>query len=301
MTAFCRYLDADSNVRLALYKTANPTVPRVCPIGELIGDAEEALLAKNNDLFAWNAEQIASLAIPREEQWLPAPAKLLPPVGCPEKIICIGLNYLDHAIETGVEPPDQPVVFSKFQNALVGHGDAIVLPTISDQVDYEAELVVVIGKEARHVSQDDAMSHVFGYTAGHDVSSRDWQKGRPGGQWLLGKSFETFAPIGPAVVTAAAFGDSANARVQMHLSGETVQDSTTAQLIFNIPTLIAHLSQFMTLRPGDLIFTGTPPGVGAAQSPPRYLKHGDQCSVEVEGIGTLTNECRSAKSQSMPE
>lgn len=292
MTAFCRYLDAYSKVRLALFDSTNSNVKRVCPLSELVGDEQEQLLANTNDLFSWSAEQLASIATPDDAMWLPAPDQLLPPVGTPEKILCIGLNYLDHAIETGAEPPDQPVVFSKFNNTLIGHGHTIVLPSISDQVDYEAELVVVIGKAARHVSKEDAMQHVFGYTAGHDVSSRDWQKGRPGGQWLLGKSFETFAPLGPAVVTADEIHDPGSVRVRMHLNADTVQDSTTAQLIFDIPTLIAHLSQFMTLRPGDLIFTGTPPGVGAAKSPPRFLQSGDRCSVEIDGIGTLTNDCQ---------
>lgn len=293
MTAFCRYLDSDSKVRLALYDATNPDAPRVCPLAEWLDESQETLLANTNELFRWDADRLATM-VPRDAtSWSPAPSRLLPPVGTPEKVICIGLNYLDHAIETGSPAPDQPVVFSKFNNALVGHGDTIVLPSISEQVDYEAELVVVIGKTARHVSQATAMQHVFGYTAGHDVSSRDWQKGRSGGQWLLGKSFETFAPLGPAVVTADAFGDPSDVRVRMHLNEETVQDSTTAQLIFDIPTLIAHLSQFMTLRPGDLIFTGTPPGVGAAKTPPRFLKHGDRCVVEVDGIGKLGNACQS--------
>jgi len=219
------------------------------------------------------------------------PDKLLPPIPPPEKIICIGLNYLDHAIETGAEPPTEPVVFSKFNTALVGHGDAIELPSISSEVDYEAELVVVIGKVARHVSVDAALSHVAGYTCGHDVSARDWQKGRPGGQWLLGKSFDTFAPVGPVLVTADEIPDPSNLTVRMYLGDEKVQESTTQQLIFSIPQLIAHLSTIMTLKPGDLIFTGTPPGVGAARKPPRFLQNGDVCTVEVPQIGRLTNRC----------
>ena len=228
-----------------------------------------------------------------QREWQAMPDRLLPPVPTPEKVICIGLNYRDHAIETGSEIPSEPVVFSKFNTALVGDGDSIVLPSISDQVDYEAELVVVIGKVAKHVSVADAMEHVFGYTCGHDVSARDWQKGRPGGQWLLGKSFDTFAPIGPCVVTKDELPDPGNVRVQMHLNGETVQDSTTAQLIFDIPTLVSRLSSNMTLKPGDLIFTGTPPGVGAARKPPLFLKPGDQCAVEIDGIGRLSNSCES--------
>jgi 2-keto-4-pentenoate hydratase/2-oxohepta-3-ene-1,7-dioic acid hydratase in catechol pathway len=225
-------------------------------------------------------------------QWQPMPDQLLPPVPPPEKIICIGLNYRDHAIETGSPIPELPVVFSKFGTALIGHGGTIQLPSISEQVDYEAELVVVIGKPAKNVSVDNAMEHVFGYTCGHDVSARDWQKGRPGGQWLLGKTFDTFAPLGPCVVTQDEISDPGKLRVRMHLNDETVQDSTTAQLIFDIPTLISHLSSFMTLKPGDLIFTGTPPGVGSARTPPVFLKHDDRCVVEIEGIGSLANLCQ---------
>ena len=135
------------------------------------------------------------------------------------------------------------------------------------------------------------MEFVFGYTCGHDVSARDWQKGRPGGQWLLGKTFDTFAPTGPCIVPVNEISDPANLRVQMHLNGKVVQDSTTAQLIFDIPALIEHLTKIVTLLPGDLIFTGTPPGVGAARNPPVFLQPGDECKVEIEGIGTLVNGC----------
>lgn len=227
-------------------------------------------------------------------EWIDAPDRLPPPIAAPEKVICIGLNYRDHAIETGAEIPSLPVVFSKFNTALVGHGDAIRLPKISEKVDYEAEFVVVIGREAKDVAKSDALDYVFGYTCGHDVSSRDWQQGRPGGQWLLGKSFDTFAPIGPCIATKDEIPDPGNVRVRMHLNDETLQDSTTAQLIFDIPTLIEHLSKFMTLKPGDLIFTGTPPGVGAAKSPPRFLRDGDTCVVEVDGIGQLKNCCHAS-------
>ncbi|WP_420821396.1 fumarylacetoacetate hydrolase family protein [Rubripirellula obstinata] len=227
----------------------------------------------------------------KDGSWQPVPEQLLPPVPTPEKIICIGLNYRDHAIETGSEIPTLPVVFSKFNSALLGHGGSIELPDISEKVDYEAELVVVIGKPARNVSADRAMDYVFGFTCGHDVSARDWQKGRPGGQWLLGKTFDTFAPVGPCVVTKDEISDPGNLRVRMHLNDQTVQDSTTAQLIFDIPSLISHLSLFTTLKPGDLIYTGTPPGVGAAKTPPVFLKHDDHCVVEIDGIGKLSNVC----------
>jgi 2-keto-4-pentenoate hydratase/2-oxohepta-3-ene-1,7-dioic acid hydratase in catechol pathway len=277
----CRYTDDRGAACYALYQPG-----QICPLAELIDDPPSEF-----ELFDRGIDWATSLPQPQPSQWRNAPASLLPPTPPPEKIFCIGLNYRDHALETGSEIPSEPVVFSKFNTALVGHGDTIELPKVADQVDYEAELVVVVGRSARHVSADDAMDHVYGYACGHDVSARDWQKGRPGGQWLLGKTFDTFAPVGPCVVPACEIPDPGNLPIRMLLNGEVVQDSTTAQLIFDIPTLIAHLSTIVTLKPGDLIFTGTPPGVGAARTPPLFLKPGDECSVEIDGIGTLTNRC----------
>lgn len=279
--AFCRITGRDGTPEFALYQDR-----KICPLSQLVASPP-----RDADLFARGAEFWASLPKPEAEKWIAAPDILLPPVPPPEKIICIGLNYRDHAIETGAEIPSEPVVFSKFNTSLIGHGDSIKLPRVAHQVDYEAELVVVIGSIAKHVDEADASEHVFGYTCGHDVSARDWQKGRPGGQWLLGKSFDTFAPLGPCLVTRDELPDPSDVRVRLHLNGETLQDSTTAQLIFGIPCLISHLSQIFTLRPGDLIFTGTPPGVGAARTPPKFLHPGDECRVEIEGIGTLTNAC----------
>jgi 2-keto-4-pentenoate hydratase/2-oxohepta-3-ene-1,7-dioic acid hydratase in catechol pathway len=220
--------------------------------------------------------------------------KLLPPIIDPQKIICIGLNYADHARETGAEIPTEPVVFNKFPTALRAHEEAIELPAVSSKVDYEAELVVVIGRQARFVDEHDALAYVGGYTCGHDVSARDWQKGKPGGQWLLGKSFDSFAPCGPELVTPDEVGDPGDLRVVFRLNGETLQDSSTDQLIFCVPQLIAYLSGVCTLMPGDLIFTGTPPGVGAARKPPVFLKPGDIAEVEIEGIGLLRNPVMAA-------
>lgn len=280
--ALCRYKNDRGEASYALFRPG-----QICPLDRLSIE-----WPADQSLFAQGVDWVANLPRPSESDWIPVPAQLLPPVPAPEKIICIGLNYRDHAIETGAEIPTEPVVFSKFNSTLIGHGETIRLPKVSKEVDYEAELVVIIGQSAKHVSADQAMDHVFGYTCGHDVSARDWQKGRPGGQWLLGKTFDTFAPIGPCLVTTRDIPDPSDLRVQMHLNGEVVQDSTTAQLIFDIPSLISHLSQIVTLKPGDLIFTGTPPGVGAARTPPLFLKPGDQCTVEIQGIGQLTNSCR---------
>ncbi len=216
-------------------------------------------------------------------------ARLLAPIPDPEKIICIGLNYADHAAETGAKIPTEPVVFNKFLTALRADGDEIVLPKVSQQVDYEAELVAIIGKAGRHIPREQALEHVAGYACGHDVSARDWQKGKPGNQWLLGKSFDSFAPLGPELVTADEVGDAGALEIQLRLNGEVMQHSTTRQLIFPIDYLVSYLSQCMTLKPGDLIYTGTPPGVGMARKPPVWLKAGDMVEIEIEKIGLLRN------------
>ena len=277
--ALCRIDGPNNQPQYALYDNE-----RICPLADLIDD-----VPVGHEIFDRGVDWVASLPTP--DSWQTAPDVLHPPVATPEKVICIGLNYRDHAIETGKAIPAEPVVFSKFASAVIGHGDEILLPTVSKKVDYEAELVVVIGKEGKHISVDNALDYVFGYTCGHDVSARDWQIGRPAGQWLLGKTFDTFAPIGPCLVPKNEMPDPSNVRVRLHLNGETLQDSTTAQLIFTVPELIAHVSQIVTLRPGDLIFTGTPSGVGVARKPPVFLQAGDTCSVEIDGIGTLTNKC----------
>jgi len=220
-----------------------------------------------------------------------ASAKLLAPVLDPDKIICIGLNYRDHAIESGMAIPKEPIVFSKFNTALVGPEAEIRLPAVSQSVDYEAELVAVIGREGRDIALAEAMQYVAGYTVGHDVSARDWQLQKEGKQWLLGKTFDTFAPIGPALVTADEVHDVHRLGIRLRLNGRTMQESTTEQLIFRIDQIVAYLSQVMTLRPGDLIFTGTPPGVGFARKPPVFLKPGDVCEVEIDGLGCLRNTC----------
>jgi 2-keto-4-pentenoate hydratase/2-oxohepta-3-ene-1,7-dioic acid hydratase in catechol pathway len=219
----------------------------------------------------------------------PASAKLLAPVPDPQKILCIGLNYRDHAAESGVEPPPEPILFSKYINTLVGHGADILLPEESTQVDYEAELVVVVGRGGRRIAREQAMGHVGGYAVGHDVSARDWQLHKPGKQWTAGKTFDTFAPVGPELVTPDEVPDPHALGIRLRLNGQTMQDSTTAQLIFPVDSLISYLSKIMTLEPGDLIFTGTPPGVGMARKPPVWLQPGDVVEVEIDGLGTLRN------------
>ncbi|QDU37342.1 Ureidoglycolate lyase [Maioricimonas rarisocia] len=211
------------------------------------------------------------------------------PIPDPGKVICIGLNYRDHAEESGMAIPDEPVCFSKFGNTIVGPGDAIRLPAVSQQVDYEAELVIVIGKRAYGVSQENAFEYVAGYMNGHDVSARDWQIGKPGKQWLLGKTPDTFAPIGPWLVTRDEVADPHALDISLRLNGETMQSGNTREFIFGVDELIAYLTQIMTLEPGDIIFTGTPPGVGMARDPQVFLKPGDDVEVEIAGLGVLAN------------
>lgn len=219
----------------------------------------------------------------------PGEVRLLPPVPRPEKVICVGLNYADHARESGMQPPAEPVIFSKFPTAVSADGDPIVLPRVSGQVDYEAELVVVIGVGGHRIAPERARDHIAGYCCGNDVSARDWQLYKPGGQWLLGKSFDTFAPFGPALVTADEAGDVSDLRIQLRLNGQRMQDSSTQQLIFPVEQLVAYVSGVCTLVPGDVIFTGTPPGVGFVRKPPVYLKPGDLVEVEIERLGVLRN------------
>lgn len=218
-----------------------------------------------------------------------ASAKLLPPVPDPQKIVCVGLNYRDHAAESGSPIPKEPVLFSKYPTALIGPDQPIVLPPVSKEVDYEAELVLVVGKAGRNLTPEQARGNLAGYTIGHDVSARDWQLKKDGKQWMAGKTFDTFAPIGPLLVTADEVKDPHNLAIRLRLNGQTMQDSNTKQMVFSAGELLAYLSRIFTLHPGDLVFTGTPPGVGFVRKPPVFLKGGDVVEVEVEGLGVLRN------------
>ncbi len=209
------------------------------------------------------------------------------PIPRPGKIICIGLNYRDHAEESKLPIPDYPAVFSKYANSVIGPGEPIVIPRVSDEVDYEGELGVVMGRRARYVSEQEALDYVAGYMAFNDVSARNFQMRTS--QWTIGKTFDTFAPIGPALVTADQVSDPHNLDLRVKVSGQVLQASNTRNLIFNIPRLVAYLSQAMTLEPGDVIATGTPGGVGFARNPPRFLQPGDVVEVEIGGLGTLVN------------
>jgi len=205
----------------------------------------------------------------------------------PGKIICVGLNYRDHAEETGAELPKAPLLFAKWANTLIGHGDPIVLPRESQEVDYEAELGVVIGTRGRHISESDALDHVRGYICVNDVSARDLQFAD--GQWTRGKSPDTFCPVGPRLVPREEIADPQALAIRCILNGETMQDSSTANMIFSVAEIISYVSRTVTLEPGDLIATGTPAGVGVFRDPKVLLKDGDEVTVEVEGLGALTN------------
>ena len=216
-----------------------------------------------------------------------ASVKFLAPVPRPGKIICIGLNYRDHAAETGQAVPDYPTVFAKYANVVVGPGDAIVLPKVTEEIDYEAELAFVIGRRAKDVTEAEALRYVAGYTPFNDVSARDYQ--RRTSQWTMGKTFDTFGPMGPALVTADEIGDPHTLDIRLSIDGEVLQSSNTRHLIFGVGDLIAYLSAVMTLEPGDVVSTGTPSGVGAARQPKRWLQAGERVRVEIARLGVLEN------------
>jgi 2-keto-4-pentenoate hydratase/2-oxohepta-3-ene-1,7-dioic acid hydratase in catechol pathway len=213
--------------------------------------------------------------------------QLLAPVPRPPKMICVGLNYRDHAAEAKMEVPKVPTIFSKFSSAVIGPGTPIVLPKNSTRPDYEAEFAFVIGTGGRHIAAKDWKRHVFGYTIINDVSARDFQLATT--QWLMGKTFDTFAPMGPHIVSADEIEDPHALAISLSIGGENLQQSNTRELIFKIPELVEFISSVVTLEPGDVVATGTPAGVGFARKPPRYLRPGDEVSIRVAGIGELRN------------
>lgn len=244
-----------------------------------------ALLAAGDEALA---QARAALAASDPAKDLPVSAvTLLAPIPRPGKIICIGLNYRDHAAESNMAIPEYPTVFGKYANTIIGPGQAIQLPRLTNQVDYEAELAFIIGKPARHVPEAEALDYIAGYAPFNDVSARDYQMRTS--QWTMGKTFDTFGPLGPALVTADEVPDPGALDISLTLDGEVLQQSNTRHLIFSIPFLLAYLSGVMTLEPGDIVSTGTPAGVGFARKPPRYMRAGETVSVTISGLGTLTN------------
>ncbi|XP_017777216.1 PREDICTED: fumarylacetoacetate hydrolase domain-containing protein 2A isoform X2 [Nicrophorus vespilloides] len=219
----------------------------------------------------------------------PSEVKFLSPITRPDKVVCVGLNYTGHCDEQNKPYPKEPMFFNKFPSCIVGPNDEVKLPSISNSVDWEVELAVVIGKTAKDIRRDQAQNHIFGYTIAQDISARDWQKERNHGQYLLGKSMDTFCPLGPAVVTKE-FINANDLKITSTLNGKVKQCGNTSELIFKVDFLVAYLSEIVTLYPGDVILTGTPSGVGMHRSPPEYLKSGDVLESEIEGIGKMVNK-----------
>jgi 2-keto-4-pentenoate hydratase/2-oxohepta-3-ene-1,7-dioic acid hydratase in catechol pathway len=249
-------------------------------VGHAAQQADGAVLKLAGDIF--NSPKVTAEKV--------KVAKLLAPVR-PSSIICIGLNYRRHAQETGAKIPEFPIIFFKGINTLLNPGEPILLPTHlkSDEVDYECELAVVIGCAGKNIPRAKALDHVLGFTCCNDVSARDWQIKRGGGQWCRGKSFDTFSPLGPVLVTPDEIPNPNELRIRTVLNDQVMQDWNTNDMIFDVPTLIEFLSGSTTLLPGTVILTGTPHGVGMAQKPPRWLRSGDQVSIEIEKIGALQN------------
>lgn len=242
----------------------------------------------------WNEQFLGSNGIDRLKTWLESnidkletidqSQRLGPPITRPSKIICVGLNYSLHAKESGMPLPEVPILFMKATSSLCGPNDPIIIPKNSTKTDWEVELAVVIGKKASYVEKVNAMDHVAGYCLHNDVSERDFQL-HHGGQWVKGKSADHFAPLGPYLVTKDEIPDPHNLRLWLEVNGEKMQNSNTSDLVFDIPTLISYISQYMTLLPGDIISTGTPSGVGLGLKPPRYLKDGDVVELGIDGLG----------------
>lgn len=215
--------------------------------------------------------------------------RLLPPILAPEKVVCVGMNYRDHCLEQNAPIPKEPIIFSKFSSAITGPYDDIILPKESQEVDWEVELAFVIGRRGKHIKEEDAMSYVAGFTVANDVSARDWQMKRNGKQWLLGKTFDSFCPLGPALVTTDAVKDPHNLGIRCLVNGTAMQNSNTGQMIFQTEKLVAWVSQFVTLSPGDVFLTGTPPGVGVFRNPPVFLKKGDVVECQIDQVGAIRN------------
>ena len=236
---------------------------------------------------AWNVVRAKVDAVPASDRIDASAVTLLAPIPNPGKIICVGLNYRDHAIESKMEIPSVPTVFAKFPSAIIGPDASIVIPRLTQKPDWEAELAVVIGKHAKNAAAGDWEQYVFGYTILNDVSARDVQLATS--QWILGKSFDTFAPIGPAIVSKDEVGDPHTLDIQLSIDGVVQQHSNTRELIFKVPALIAYISSIIPLEPGDIISTGTPAGVGLGQNPQRWLKPGEEVVAQIEKLGVLRN------------
>jgi 2-keto-4-pentenoate hydratase/2-oxohepta-3-ene-1,7-dioic acid hydratase in catechol pathway len=239
-----------------------------------------------------NTYRLAQDALKSKKNPINSSYSLLSPIyGC-EKVLCVGMNYTDHCKEQGFPIPTEPIIFNKLSSSIIGTGEDIILNSETKELDYEVELAVVIGKNGKNIKREDAMSYVGGYTIVNDISARDWQMKKNGGQWFIGKTFDTFCPTGPCIVTSDELPKDLvhNLGVRCILNGEIMQDSNTKELIFDIDYLISWISRFVKLRCGDLILTGTPPGVGCFRKPPIWLKSGDVVTCEIDKIGRITNQ-----------
>ena len=279
-------------MKLIRFGALNKEKPGVCIDGI---NYDVSAFVKDYDEAFFTEDGLAGLAVVVKEQLASLPTisagtRLGSPVARPSKIICIGLNYADHAKETNATPPAEPVIFMKATSAIVGPFDEVVIPKNSVKTDWEVELAVVIGKKASYVAEANAMEYVAGYCLHNDISEREFQLEK-GGTWDKGKGCDTFAPLGPWLVTKEEVADVHQLKLWLTVNGATMQNGTTANLIFNIPFLIAYLSRFMTLLPGDVISTGTPAGVGLGFNPPVYLKAGDTMELGIDGLGSSKQTC----------
>jgi len=252
----------------------------------LIGCHSLLELIEGGDEWVAKAAKLV-IASPEDARHKLSSVKLLAPIPKPRKLICVGLNYREHALETNTPIPETPTIFNKFATAVIGPGASIVLPKVSKKPDYEAELAFVIGKGGRQIKAENWRKHIFGYTIVNDVTARDYQ--RATSQWLMGKTFDTFAPMGPWIVTSDEIADPHALDIQLEIGGEMLQNSNTRELIFKIPELVEFLSSVFTLEPGDIVSTGTPSGVGVARTPQRFLQANETVTVRIPAIGELTN------------
>jgi 2-keto-4-pentenoate hydratase/2-oxohepta-3-ene-1,7-dioic acid hydratase in catechol pathway len=267
---------------------------RWAAIEDLLRDGPQTMLDLLEDVDVAVPAIGAALANADLDRWQSIrSAELLAPVPRPGKVVAIGRNYREHAAEEGVDPPNAPLIFAKWPSSVIGHGAEIRWdPGLTGQVDYEAELAVVIGRRTRNVAIDEALEHVLGYTCLDDVSARDLQFGD--GQWVRGKSLDTFCPMGPWIVTTDEIPDPQRLAIRCLVDDEVLQDANTSQMYFSVAEIVSYCSRSFTLEPGDVIATGTPSGVGAFRKPPRFLQDGERVTVEIEGIGALENVCRMA-------
>ena len=258
-------------------------LPGACSLEDVLG-VEGGLARLENSVAKLADEQDRAAELPMRD-W--SELRLRPPVRNPQKIIGIGLNYHDHADEVDLPKPEEPLLFAMFANAIIGPEEDILIPQMSDQIDFEAEMGVVIGRRGRHIPVGEALDYIAGYTIVNDVSARDLQFSD--NQWIRGKTFDTFAPIGPCMATTTDLADGDGLAIALRLNGETMQQSNTRNLIFKVPELVSYVSRVLTLEPGDVIATGTPAGVGFTRTPPVFMQPGDVVEVDLEGVGTLRN------------